>query len=63
MIKWIRPSGTEIETNERAETIEYCVSLGWEREGEKEVKVEPESDQEPDDEPVKRRGRPPKAQE
>lgn len=30
MIKWIRPSGTVIETNERKETIDYCVSLGWE---------------------------------
>lgn len=30
MIKWIRPSGTTIETNESKETIDYCVSLGWE---------------------------------
>lgn len=29
VIKWIRPSGTEIETNDREETIDYCVSLGW----------------------------------
>lgn len=30
MAKWKRPSGTVIETNDREETIEYCVSLGWE---------------------------------
>jgi len=28
-MKWIRPSGTEIETNDREVTIEYCKSLGW----------------------------------
>lgn len=28
-IKWIRPSGSEIETNGLDETIEYCISLGW----------------------------------
>ena len=29
MIKWLRPSGTEIETNESESTIDYCLSLGW----------------------------------
>lgn len=29
MIKWLRPSGTEIETNEMESTIDYCLSLGW----------------------------------
>ena len=33
MIKWKRPSGTFIETNEKQETIEYAESLGWKREG------------------------------
>ena len=28
-MKWLRPSGTEIETNDSEETIEYCKSLGW----------------------------------
>jgi hypothetical protein len=30
-IKWLRPSGTEIETNDRDVTIEYCESLGFEK--------------------------------
>jgi hypothetical protein len=41
-MKWIRPSGTEIETNDRDVTIEYCESLGWERaENPKESVTEP----------------------
>ena len=28
-IKWIRPSGSEIETNDSKDVIDYCVSLGW----------------------------------
>lgn len=28
-MKWIKPSGAEIETNDRKETIEAAVSLGW----------------------------------
>ena len=28
-IKWLRPSGAEIETNADESTIDYCVSLGW----------------------------------
>jgi len=36
-MKWIRPSGTEIETNDRKETIKHCKSLGWK---EKSVKIE-----------------------
>jgi hypothetical protein len=31
MIKWIRPSGREIETNDNEETVTYCESLGWKR--------------------------------
>lgn len=28
-MKWVKPSGQEIETNDLPETIEYCESLGW----------------------------------
>lgn len=28
-MKWIRPSGVELETNDREVTIEYCKSLGF----------------------------------
>lgn len=38
-MKWIRPSGSEIETNDRKETIEHCKSLGW-KSAKKEVKEE-----------------------
>ena len=31
MIKWVKPNGTEIQTNDRPETIEYCESLKWAR--------------------------------
>ena len=34
-MKWLRPSGTEITTNDSKETIEYGKSLGW-----KEIKPE-----------------------
>ena len=30
MIDWIRPSGTNITTNDSIETVKYCESLGWE---------------------------------
>jgi hypothetical protein len=33
MIKWTKPSGVEVETNELKATIAYCESLGWKREG------------------------------
>lgn len=36
-MKWMRPSGNPIETNDRKETIEHCEKLGWEMMGEKEV--------------------------
>ena len=29
-MRWIRPSGREIETNDNKDTIEYCKSLKWE---------------------------------
>ena len=28
-MKWIKPSGLEITTNDDAETVAYCESLGW----------------------------------
>lgn len=28
-MKWIRPSGSEIETNDEPLTVEHCKSLGW----------------------------------
>lgn len=31
MITWIRPSGSEIETNDRQETIDGCERMGWKR--------------------------------
>lgn len=34
MMKWIKPSGIEIETNDKEETIEYCKSLGWKEKNE-----------------------------
>jgi len=31
LIKWVKPSKLEIETNDRKETVAYCESLGWKR--------------------------------
>lgn len=28
-MKWVKPSGLKIETNDLPKTIEYCKSLGW----------------------------------
>lgn len=47
-IKWTKPNGAVIETNDNNATIEYCKSLGWIRDDD--VKQEEQ----------KRRGRPPK---
>jgi hypothetical protein len=30
-MKWVKPSGVEIETRDTEEIIEYCESLGWKR--------------------------------
>lgn len=30
-IKWIKPNGNEIETNDLPATVDYCESLGWKR--------------------------------
>jgi hypothetical protein len=43
-MKWIKPSGLEIETNDSEETIKYCKSLGWKEPKEikkEEIKKEP----------------------
>jgi hypothetical protein len=45
-MKWIRSSGSEIETNDLEETIKHCESLGWKRKGAKE---------EPKEEPKKKK--------
>lgn len=50
-MRWIRPTGSEIETNDLPETVEACEKMGWKRADKPERK---------DEEPVKRRGRPPK---
>ena len=51
-MKWMRPSGVEIETNDRDITIKYCESLGWEKIDECVKK----------DEPKKKAGRPKKVE-
>jgi len=28
-MKWTKPNGSEVETNEEKATIEHCESLGW----------------------------------
>jgi hypothetical protein len=33
MAVWIKPSGLEMEVNDRKETIKYVKSLGWTRKG------------------------------
>lgn len=38
MITWVKPSGSEITTNDLKETIEYCKSLGFKRKEKKEAK-------------------------
>ena len=29
MIKWKKPNGNEIETNDLPDTVKHCESLGW----------------------------------
>ena len=33
MLRWKRPSGRTITTNEEKETVEHCESMGWEKLG------------------------------
>lgn len=49
MIKWKKPSGLEIETNDEPATVEYCESLGWKRSKGRKPQAEPV---EPQAEPV-----------
>ena len=37
-MKWTKPHGIEIETNDREDTIEYCKSLGWKEVSNKPIK-------------------------
>ena len=30
-IKWVKPNGNELETNDNKDTVAYCESLGWKR--------------------------------
>ena len=30
-MKWVKPSGQEIETNDSPETVKHCESLGWKK--------------------------------
>ena len=42
-IVWVRPSGTEITTNDRDETIKVAAELGWKpKEQAKEIEVQDE---------------------
>lgn len=40
-MKWTKPNGTEIETNDSPETIAYCESLGWKKEVKRKRKTQP----------------------
>ncbi len=57
MIKWIKPSGAEVETNDLEANIDMALSLGWKTEEmlEKEKAEKPEEKAE-----EKKRGRPSK---
>jgi len=48
-IKWMRPSGREIETNDEEATIEYCESMGWERMNDQPNEPEPSPESAPSD--------------
>lgn len=61
-MKWKKPNGVEIETNDLEETVTYCQSLGWEEVSGQASLVE-ESQEEAPEEVPKRRGRPPKNRE
>lgn len=43
-MKWIKPNGTEIETNDMKATVEYCKSLGWKERDRESTKEESERD-------------------
>jgi hypothetical protein len=38
-MKWTKPNGNEIETNDEKATVDYCESLGWEEKKAPEVKI------------------------
>ena len=39
VIKWIKPNGNEIETDDDDVTIQYCESLDWKQKGKEVVKI------------------------
>ena len=43
-IKWKKPNGNEIETNDRPATVKYCESLGWEKGKHTKAKQEKKAD-------------------
>ncbi len=45
MIKWIKPDGGKVDSNEREETVAHLEALDWKRDGE-EVKEQPDAEPE-----------------
>ena len=63
-IKWKKPDGTELETNDAKGTVEYAENAGWKRAGDKQVEDKPGSGDgtlkgfDPEtDEPVKKKSK------
>lgn len=48
MTIWVRPSGTEIETNDLPATIEACEAMGWKIKGEEQGSLDLSSDEAPE---------------
>ena len=40
MIKWTKPNGTKMETNDMKATIAYCKSLDWKQDKAEKVKAD-----------------------
>lgn len=64
---WTKPNGSEITTNDLPATVEYCLSLGWERKDavqqvEEEASEQAEAQAEEVLEKPKKRGRPRKTE-
>lgn len=52
MTRWLRPSGTKIETNDRKETIAHCENIGWVRLDEQVSEVNTSENEVKNEEPV-----------
>lgn len=50
-IRWKKPSGLEIETNDLDTTVKYCESLGWQRINGETPESEPSTATDPGDSP------------